>query len=260
MPGKLFAIVGAVAVALGLTACDGTIYKAGKIDGVDTLSLGARQRLVVVNNKGGLNQDRRVVCAEPSPDAMAAIAASFSASGAFEDGAGKEIQAQVAASMQEAVASLGVRTQAIQLMRDGYYRACEAMMNGMIDSEEYRIILSNVDSAMVTLVAVDAIAGTTVAKNQAIAPATTSEVTVDAEGKPVVTTTTAHAQIDQDKTTKPMAGPEQAKQIADIVKTYLTLNDDVRTQAWRRSVEISKRRGHRHIKECTSNCEPGVYN
>jgi hypothetical protein len=60
----------------------------------------------------------------------------------------------------ESVASIAMRTQTIQLLRDGLYRACEAYMNGAIDQHQYNIVLLNIDRLMVTLLGVDGIAGT----------------------------------------------------------------------------------------------------
>ena len=62
-----------------------------------------------------------------------------------------------------------MRTQTIQLLRDGLYRACEAYMNGAIDQHQYNVILINADKLMITLLAIDGIAGTHV-----VAPVTIS--------------------------------------------------------------------------------------
>jgi hypothetical protein len=80
------------------------------------------------------------------------------------------ISAGLGASSSEAVASLGIRTQTIELLRDGYYRACEGLINGVIDDDDYAIILANIDATMIALAAVDAlsVAGTTRAPGVAI--------------------------------------------------------------------------------------------
>lgn len=74
--------------------------------------------------------DDYFVCAEPSPDALMAVAGQLAASG----GVGDQASAQAAASFGEAAASIGFRNASIQLMRDFLYRACEAVMNGVVDA------------------------------------------------------------------------------------------------------------------------------
>jgi hypothetical protein len=61
----------------------------------------------------------------------------------------------ISASMNEAVASLGIRTATIQLLRDGLYRACEAYRNGAINEFGYAMLLSNYDDVMIRLLAIE---------------------------------------------------------------------------------------------------------
>jgi hypothetical protein len=93
---------------------------------------------------------RRVICAEPSPDVFTVLAASLSG----EAGAGGQ-NIGAAVSMAQSAAALGPRTQTIQLLRDGLYRACEAYMNGLINRDEYRQIMFAYDEVMITMIAVD---------------------------------------------------------------------------------------------------------
>ena len=83
-------------------------------DGV-AIHLDAKQRLVISKAFG-------IVCAEPSPDALSAFAASFGASSASP---GTDA-VSLAAAFQSTTASIGLRTQSITLMRDALYRICEA--------------------------------------------------------------------------------------------------------------------------------------
>ena len=132
--------------------CTGTIFKSFSIDdeSAKSISMDARQRLVIVTDKGGPDRDRRVVCAEPSPDAFMALAAS---AGANVSIGGKEAGGY--GSMAEAAGALGIRTQTIQLMRDTLYRSCEAYMNGLIEQSDYRKILAAFDELLITLVALE---------------------------------------------------------------------------------------------------------
>jgi len=59
------------------------------------------------------------------------------------------------AALAESAGALGPRTQTIQLLRDGLYRACEAYMNGVISSNDYRRILVAYDEILITLVALE---------------------------------------------------------------------------------------------------------
>jgi hypothetical protein len=166
-----------VGAALAVSGCSGTIDKQSTLGGIDTLRIDARQRLAfVADYRDRQNVQRRALCVEPSPDAAVARAAALAASGnaplppvggVTSPG---PISAGFGASSSEAVASLGIRTQTIELLRDGYYRACEGLINGVIDDDDYAIILANIDATMIALAAVDAlsVAGTTRAPGVAI--------------------------------------------------------------------------------------------
>ena len=67
--------------------------------------------------------------------------------------------ASASAGFGEAVGNIGLRTQTIQLLRDGYFRVCEAYLNGAIGSREYVRIVSSIDHFMAVLVSIEAIAG-----------------------------------------------------------------------------------------------------
>ena len=161
-------LAAAIAV-LPLMGCSSSyIFRTFNVDGGESLSVDARQRMVLVTHKGGKTRDRMVVCTEPSPDAFTAQAASGQASGnvnvATPTAAGGQSQQSAAGSgsfaSSEAAASLAMRTQTVQLLRDSMFRACEAYMNGAIDQHQYNVVLLNIDRLMVTLMGVDAIGGT----------------------------------------------------------------------------------------------------
>lgn len=139
-------------LAMGLYGCSGVIYKEFSIDDspATSLSVDARQRLIFVTHKGTKKHDQRVVCAEPSPDVAVAAAAALSA----QVGRGKE-SAKVSGARSETLASITARTQTIQLLRDGLYRACEAYLNGAIDWREYKQMIMGFDQMAVTMLAID---------------------------------------------------------------------------------------------------------
>jgi hypothetical protein len=97
-----------------------------------------------------------VVCAEPSPDAMSAVAASLAARADISDsGSGA-----FASSVNESVASVGLRTQTIQLLRDGFYRMCEGYMSGALTGEDYSIMQRRYQANMLALLAIEQLTGT----------------------------------------------------------------------------------------------------
>lgn len=142
-----------IVALFGLIGCSSTIHKRFSMDrpSATSISLDAKQRLVVVTDGGGEVGTRRVLCAEPSPDALVGIAAS----GALEAVIASKGSGKLAGSLAEAVGELGERTPTIQLLRDGLYRACEAYMNGVVGKVEYRQILSGYDDLVVTLLAIE---------------------------------------------------------------------------------------------------------
>ena len=212
-----------------LTGCANYIFKTFDIDqGNESVSLDAKQRVLLVTERGGRNRDRKIVCAEPSPDALSASAASFSGAAAVTiptaqgtstgnaSGSGG-----LAGGSSESVASLAMRTQTIQLLRDGYYRLCEAYMNGAIDENQYNVVLVNIDKLMVTLLGIDGIAGT---RNvapvtiSAVAPPTKSSAQLGAPGAEgdVGNSAEAKNEIKADVTIT-QVGAVQSEAIANIV-------------------------------------------
>jgi len=135
-------------------------------------SLDAKQRVVFSFARADEpGRTSRYVCAEPSPDALSAIAAS----GALEAQVAGQGGGTASASLNEAVASIGLRTQTIQLLRDGLYRACEAYLNGAINEFGYALLLNKYDETMMSLVAIDGLTGTRSAAQVAIGGETTGK-------------------------------------------------------------------------------------
>ena len=101
------------------------------------------------------NMDSRViVCAEPSPDVIKAISSQL-ATAAQASYQGAQGSAELQHQYAEAVTALGQRTAGIQLLRDAYYRLCEARMNGFITNGTYPVALNRLDDAMVALLAIE---------------------------------------------------------------------------------------------------------
>jgi hypothetical protein len=162
------AVWAALVVACG--GCDGTIFRTFDLKQGQSLSIDARQRLVLVGYRDtdrkrpdGTMVQHQIVCTEPSPDALVAKAAAVAASATSP-----QVAAALGASMTESAASIGIRTPTIQLLRDGLFRACEAYLNEAIGKHEYQAILFNYDRIMTALLIVEAAAGFKLPPNVAI--------------------------------------------------------------------------------------------
>jgi len=114
-----------------------------------SVTIDAKQRVVVFSTKGPA-----LVCAEPSPDALSAISAAFAGSGSSQ-----EVSAQVSGSIAEVASNIGLRTQTIQLLRDGMYRSCEAYMNGALTKEEFKDEQRRYQVLMAGLMAIEQLTG-----------------------------------------------------------------------------------------------------
>ncbi|MBU1691442.1 MAG: hypothetical protein KJ958_12080 [Gammaproteobacteria bacterium] len=169
-----------IPLVISLSACGSGTWLNNRFSIDDTppsgLVLDARHRVILVTDKSqnaeqaseGNNTEqarkdnnakrRHVVCAEPSPDVFALFAATGGLTLGQKDTAGSgNVNAQLIRSM----ANIARRTATTQLLRDGLYRACEAYMNGVISHEEYRNIVMGYDEILITLVALEGLAGST---------------------------------------------------------------------------------------------------
>jgi hypothetical protein len=144
----------AIGLAWVLAGCDSTIHKEANIGGIDTLSVDAKQRLMVVGDRyvykhGQLAEPvRRITCTEPMPDALVARAAALAGNvnvnvqGQGSGGGG------FSGGSSEAAASIGFRDSTIQMLRDGYFQLCEVYMNGAISKTDFEHMALNVDTFM----------------------------------------------------------------------------------------------------------------
>ncbi len=201
-----------IAISLFISACSGTHYRSFTLDSTPktSLSVDARQRVILTTDQGGPDGNKHVVCAEPSPDvfATAAISAALNVKTGTEQLGG-------GLSRAETAGALGMRTQTIQLLRDGLYRACEAYMNGVIEGDEYRKIISAYDEVLITLMAVESL--TQQIRTPPPAIGTQSGTTPEAEGTGTASdgTPPGAAAI----TTTPPSD-QIAKQVHAIVRDY----------------------------------------
>lgn len=115
-----------------------------------------KQRAIIVDTTttpNGTVTDRSV-CAEPSPDALSAYAAEIAAN-LSKQGVG---ELGLALATQESASFIGLRTQTIQLLRDGMYRLCEARLNGVSEGN-YAHLMRRYQRNMVALMAIEQLSG-----------------------------------------------------------------------------------------------------
>lgn len=138
-------------ILLGGCANWNSIYR--ELDlGSDTSSpravaIDAKQRAIISSPRtfidGNVTTTTNVVCPEASPDALSATTISAALSGTLDRPAGTsptEAQLKAAAAIAEGAASIGLRTQSIQLMRDGLVYNCLMFMNGAVTpNQAYRL-------------------------------------------------------------------------------------------------------------------------
>jgi hypothetical protein len=123
------------------TALVGCTYH--KIGAVESFTVDASERVVLTNNGA--------ICAEPSPDAIKSIAETVALK--VKD------YGEVSQSYASTMASIGLRTAGVQILRDIGYRACEAYSNRAIGPDLYKELVEGADDAAVALVAVEGLTG-----------------------------------------------------------------------------------------------------
>jgi hypothetical protein len=235
------------AVALGWAAilvagCSSTIHKEEVIGGVvDTLSIDAKQRLVLagdrsVNEKNdiyGSVPRQRIECTEPSPDAIVAQAAALAAGVDLNGGTGNASGGgTVGGGFNESAASIGFRDHTVQMMRDAYYRMCEAYLNGAISERAYRNMVLNADTFMVVASALQTLGTNPVASPVAISAASDIDASSDAKtGTVTVKVQSAKVNLGDQPTELTLAiknngsqdriSAENAQAARDIIVDYL---------------------------------------
>ena len=95
------------------------------------------------------------VCAEPAPDAISSLAATLGVDLTLTD----KGKLGVSQSMAEAVGSIGIRTAAIEALRDIMYRNCEAYALGGISTLGIETLQRRFQSTMVAILAIEQLTG-----------------------------------------------------------------------------------------------------
>lgn len=127
-----------------------------KGSGATAIHIDAKQRIVLA--KPGF------ACAEPSPDALSAYASSMELGIALPD----QASASFAQALQESSASIGLRTQAITLMRDALYRICEVSYNDRLNQPQVMALLARTQDLTLAVLAVEQLTGAVTAEQVAL--------------------------------------------------------------------------------------------
>lgn len=168
---RAFVLLGVAAAGLAASACQslgdmGSVYRETDINNGATLILDAEQNAL-------LNMDRRVfshfdpdtrqpvfvdsqvICSQPAPDAIAADSVGFGLGGASAagDSGGLDL------SSGQSVGGIGLRTQSVTLLRDAFFRLCEAYQNGAVDHVEYSVNLRRLENTVIAILAVEQLTG-----------------------------------------------------------------------------------------------------
>ena len=180
---------------------------------IEVSELSADERIVFTKND--------ITCAEPSPDAIKSISQAFSGN-VFGYG-------ELSSSFATSVASIGVRTASLQILRDIGYRVCEGLANGVIDEHHYHEIVHGVDDAAVALMAVEGLTGINQAPSATTSSSGSAKTTsTDMSSGTTEAITPAASTSSSPTVDKPQPTPEQAAAVAskvvEIVNAVIAAN------------------------------------
>ena len=94
------------------------------------------------------------VCAEPSPDALLSTIRELRVNAPEA-----VVKALLSYKKAENTTYIGLRTQTIQLLRDAYFRLCEAFLNDGIDAIAYDVLQRRFQNQIIALLAVEQLTG-----------------------------------------------------------------------------------------------------
>jgi hypothetical protein len=115
-----------------------------------------QSRFILIDAKQrAISSVRNINCAEPSPDALSALAASQGAN----VNTGKGASAAESFAIAEAAGSIGLRTQSIQLLRDSMFRVCESYQNNELSPFMVQLLHQRFQTTMVSVLAIEQLTG-----------------------------------------------------------------------------------------------------
>lgn len=161
---RTLAIAASMLIATTLTGCANlfTVERTTKFEDGTAIHLDAQQRLVLFTEKKNtdkLNKTDKtnyVYCAEPSPDAISSYAGALG----FNILDPSQGEVSFANKVGSAMNNMGLRTESITLMRDVFYRICEAYNNGSLTDGQVSELFRRSQNLNAVVLAVEQLTGT----------------------------------------------------------------------------------------------------
>lgn len=186
---RTWMLVASLGVSLALSGCGAnfnSVYRKFDITKLESVSIDAKQRVIITGQKPGFvaaNGDKvepqLVACAEPSPDALSVLGASFGGSSSEA----QQLAIQIAIKLSETGTNIGLRTQTITILRDAMYRLCEGYQSGALTYQAFERLQRRYQNAMLGLLAVEQLTGAVTPKGQPISASAPPSLAGD-DGKP----------------------------------------------------------------------------
>ncbi len=175
------------------------------------IHLDAPQRLVFAKNG--------IVCAEPSPDALQAYAASQSLSVLVP----QKVSVALANALAANSGSIGLRTQSITLMRDHLFRICEAAYSGFLTEFDVAQLIRRSQDLTLGVLAIEQLSGAVKAQQVAIS----TRANADASANLAATQDSLAAAREKERLAKEVAVVAEEKKTAQakLLKTKQDLVD-----------------------------------
>lgn len=223
-----------LAAALALCGCAELATSTKNVDLRNTsIAIDAKQRVVTSSvvvteerdseNKLKSRQTRPIICAEPSPDALSVIGASTGLSA----NRGDEDAVKLATALSESAASIGLRTQSIQLLRDAMYRLCEGYAAGAMTEPEFAAMQRRYQSTMLGVLAIEQLTGPVVAAQVLLTSAAESRAGAGADDAAVDAAKTASEAAEKKVIAAQSNVDTQKARVETLTNERKKLNDDL---------------------------------
>lgn len=192
-----------IVVSLFTAGCNSFKVSDGSSQLVDiqkrAILVGGNETTVTAKGTGTETVTNYRVCAEPSPDAMSAMAMEAAAKG----GVPSKVSVELSAALQQSAAFVGLRTTSIQLLRDFGYRLCEAHLSGAINNGQYDLLMRRFQKNVVALLAIEQLTGAV-------------------KAPPVVLTSRGHAETSQSLSDQRDVREKVSEKIATLEKGFFS--------------------------------------
>jgi hypothetical protein len=127
----------------------------------------------------------------------------------------------LAGGSSESAGSIGFRDHTVQMLRDGYYRLCEAYLNGALSEEQYSRMILNADTFMVIVSALQILGSNPVAPAVIVTPGGL-KASVSKDGEVKVENEAPPKNEPKDASQGKPASDANAHAAEEIVKAYLS--------------------------------------